>query len=106
MVKNQGETLEVYKKFVGALYVMNIIAQSIVTLLTPAALMFFFAWLLVEKCSLPRWIYAVFITVGVIAGLISMVKFAISASEGLERLERAGRKKENKTSHGEKNEEK
>lgn len=93
-----------YKKLVSALYVMNIVAQSVITLLTPAALAFLLAWLLVDKCSLPRWIYAPFIVVGIIAGFISMIKFAISASEGLERLERAGKRKSNENSHGEKNE--
>lgn len=73
---------------VSALYVLNIVAQSIVTLLIPVALMFLFAWLLVDKFSLPTWIYAIFITVGVISGFISMIRFAIRASEGLERLEK------------------
>ena len=83
-----------YKKFVGALYVMNIVSQAAITLVSPAALMFLFAWLLVEKCSLPSWIYAIFITLGVLLGFVSMIKFVISASEGLERLERAGKGKE------------
>ena len=82
-----------YKKFVGALYAMNIVAQAAITLVMPAALMFFISWLLVEKCSAPTWIYAPLITVGVLAGFISMVKFTIEASEGLERLERAGKRK-------------
>ena len=77
-----------YKRMVSALYVLNIVAQSIVTLLIPVALMFLFAWLLVDKFSLPTWIYAIFITVGVISGFISMIRFAIRASEGLERLEK------------------
>ena len=84
-----------YKRFVGALYVLNIVAQSIFTLVTPAALMFLFAYLLVDKCSLPSWIYVPFIVVGFLAGLFSMVRFAISASEGLSRLEKEGAKTEN-----------
>lgn len=95
-----------YKKFVGSLYVMNIVTQSIVTLISPAALMFFFAWLLVNKCSLPSWIYAPFITLGVLAGFISMIKFAISASEGLERLERHGKSKEKSKEESPRNEKK
>ena len=76
-----------YKKFVSSFYVVNIVLQSIITLVAPAALMFFVAWLLVEKCSLPTFIYVPFIVIGFLAGLISMVRFAISASEGLSRLE-------------------
>ena len=92
-----------YKKFVGSLYVINIIAQSIFTLLTPAALMFLFAWLLVDKCSLPTWIYAIFLPLGIITGLISMVRFAISASEALERLEAQNTRKHKSNSDGDKN---
>ena len=77
-----------YKKLVSALYVFNIVAQAIVTLLIPVALMFLFAWLLVDKCALPTWIYAVFIPLGVISGFISMIRFAIHAAEGLKRLEK------------------
>lgn len=95
-----------YKKFVGALYAINIIAQAAFTLVTPAALMLFISWLLVEKCSAPTWIYAPLITVGVLAGFISMVKFTIDASEGLERLERAGKRKVKPKEDGSHNEEK
>ena len=82
-----------YKNFVGALYVMNIVLQCIFTLLTPAALAFLLSWLLTSKLGAPIWIYAIFLPIGFIMGLISMVKFAISASEGLERLEKQGKGK-------------
>ena len=85
-----------YKRFVGAMYVLNIVMQSIFTLLTPAALGFFIAWLAISKLSAPQWLYAVLIPVGVISGFISMVKFAISASEGLERMENGNSDKNNK----------
>ncbi len=76
-----------YKRFVNVLYALNIIAQAAITLLIPAALMFGVSWLLVEKLSAPKWLYAVLITVGVISGLISMIRFVIRAAEGLERME-------------------
>ncbi len=76
-----------YKRFVGAMYVINIIAQAIVTLLLPAALMFAIAWLFVEKCGAPGWLYAVMITLGIMSGFVSMIRFVIRASEGLERME-------------------
>lgn len=82
-----------YKKLVSALYMLNIIIQSIVTLLIPAGLMFLLSWLFVSKCSAPAWLYAVLIPIGVIAGFISMVKFVISAAEGVERLEKQSKKK-------------
>ena len=82
-----------YKKLVSALYLVNIVAQSIVTLLIPAGIMFLISWLLVSKCSAPTWIYAVLITVGVISGFISMIRFVIRAAEGVERLESQKKKK-------------
>ena len=77
-----------YKKFVSALYLINIIAQAIFTLLTPAALMLLISWLLVTRLSLPEWLYAVFIPIGMIAGFISMIRFVISATDSLERIEK------------------
>lgn len=76
-----------YKRFVGAMYVINIIAQAIVTLLIPAAILFAAAWLFVERCGAPEWLYAVMITLGIMSGFVSMIRFVIRASEGLERME-------------------
>lgn len=90
-----------YQRFTGALYVINIIMQAALTLLTPAGVMFLISWLLVNKCGAPTWIYAITITVGVLAGFISMIRFVISASEGLERLERE-REKNNKNTKNDK----
>ena len=76
-----------YKRIVGGLYVLNIIAQAILTLLIPVGLMFLGGWLLVTYCAVPEWIYAVTIPIGVLSGLVSMVRFVIRASEALNRLE-------------------
>ena len=82
-----------YKKLVSALYMMNIVAQSIVTLLIHAGLMFLLSWLLVSKCSAPTWLYAVLIPIGVISGFVSMIKFVIRAGESVERLEKQNKRK-------------
>ena len=82
-----------YKKLVSALYMMNIVAQSIVTLLIPAGLMYLLSWLLVSKCSAPAWLYAVLVPIGVISGFVSMIKFVIRAGEGVERLEKQSKRK-------------
>ena len=82
-----------YKKLVSALYMMNIVAQSIVTLLIPAGLMFLLSWLLVSKCFMPTWLYAVLIPIGVISGFVSMIKFVIRAGESVERLEKQNKRK-------------
>ena len=81
-------------KLFSVMYAINIVAQAIFTLLTPSALMFFIALLCIKKLSAPEWLYAVLIPLGVIAGLVSMVKFVISATAGLERLEKQTKNKD------------
>ncbi len=76
------------KNFVSALYVLNIIWQCVLTLIVPPGLLALVAWLAVSKLGAPEWVYVPFIVVGVLIGFISMIRFAISASEGLERLEK------------------
>ncbi len=83
-----------YKNFVGALYVLNIIFQAIFTLLTPPAILFFINYICVTRLDFPAWSYAISLSVGFILGIFTMIKFAIAASEGLERLEKQKNKKD------------
>ncbi len=53
------------------------------------------AWLSVIKAGAPSWIYAVLVPIGTVIGLISMIKFAITASEALTRLENQKNNKDN-----------
>ena len=76
-----------YRKLVGALYVLNIVFQSFFTLLTPVGVCFLISWLLVEYAEVGRWIYAPLLILGVLTGFYSMIKFVLSAMAGLERLE-------------------
>ena len=87
------QTNKNYKRFVSAMYVINIVAQAIFTLITPAALLFFISWLCVSRLGAPEWIYAVAIPLGVISGFISMVKFILAACANLDRLEKQNNKK-------------
>ncbi len=89
-----------YRKFVSAMYILNILLQSLFNLATPILLMLGLSWLLVSKCSAPAWIYAILGVFGVLVGFVSMIKFILSASASLERLEkereeRDGEKKKN-----------
>lgn len=77
-----------YRKFVSAMYILNILFQSLFNLATPILLMLGLSWLLVSKCSAPAWIYAILGVFGVIVGFVSMIKFILSASASLERLEK------------------
>lgn len=91
-----------YKNFVNALYVLNIVFQSFFNLFLPMMLMFGAGWLLVRFLSAPGWIYAPLIAFGALAGLYSMVKFILTATAGLQRLEK--QQAEEKGTNGEKNE--
>ena len=85
-----------YNKLITPVYVINIIFQSILSLLSPIALMFFVAWLLVTKLSVGTWAYVVFIMIGVFSGLYSMVVFILNACRALEAIEKQSSKKEEK----------
>ena len=77
-----------HKRFFNAMYVFNVILQAFFSLLTPVALGFAIAWLLVAKLSVGEWAYVVFIILGVGSGLVGMVRFVLSSMSGIERLER------------------
>ena len=77
-----------YKGLVNALYLMNIIFQSFLNLLTPIGLGLLLSYLLTTYAGAPSWLWAVFTVLGVFAGLFSMVKFILSAMSALDRLEK------------------
>ena len=83
-----------YGKIISPLYIINIVFQAFISLISPAAIMLLIAWLLDTRTSVGGWIYAVLITVGVITGFISMVNFILRGMAALEALE----KQHNKTS--------
>lgn len=74
-------------------YVINIVFQSIFTLLWQIAAALFVGWLFVRFVGAPEWVYVPVILLGVFSGLVSMVRFIIAAMQSLERLEEQGRKK-------------
>lgn len=83
-------------------YVLNIVFQSIFTLLWQIAAAVLIGWIFVEKVGAPQWIYVPLIIAGVGSGLVSMVRFILAAMRSLERLEEQGRlkKKTNKNGNG------
>lgn len=82
-----------YRKLITPIYVINIVIQAIVSLLSPIAIMFLFAWLLATKLAVGGWIYVVGIMLGVFSGLYSMVVFVINASRALEAIEKQNSQK-------------
>ena len=75
------------KNFMNAMYALNIVIQSFWTLLMPIGIAIFLGWVLTEKCGVGNYIFVILILLGVALGIISMVKFLLSALAGLERLE-------------------
>lgn len=83
-----------YKKAFTALNIFNIVLQGLFSLVFPIGLGVLFSWLGVTKWGAPGWLYAILIPVGALVGLMSMVKFILSATRGLERIEAEGRERE------------
>ncbi len=79
-------------KFFSALYALNIIAQAIFDLAIPPALLFGLSWVLIKNVGAPEWIYAIAIPLGVLIGFYSMIKFILSATAALSRLEEQNEK--------------
>ena len=83
-----------HKKLFNALYVINILAQALFTLILPVGVLLGISWLAVKHLSAPGWIYVPAIVVGVLLGFYAMVRFVLAAMSGLERLEAEQKKKE------------
>ena len=83
-----------YKKFINAFHLLNILFQALYTLVLPVGIGALASYLLTEYASCPSWIWAVLLTLGVPMGLYSMVKYLLSATKGLERIEREQIEKE------------
>ena len=81
------------KQAYSTFYVINIVFQAIFTLLWQIATALIVGWLLVEKIGAPIWVYVPLILVGVVSGLVSMVRFILAAMKSLERIEEQKRKK-------------
>jgi uncharacterized membrane protein YcjF (UPF0283 family) len=77
---------------VSFIYILNIIAQALFSLLFSVAVFFGIGYLAVNSWGAPSWVYVPLILVGVGVGFVSMVKFILSAMAGLDRLEAQRRK--------------
>ena len=76
------------RNFMNAMYAMNIILQAFWSLLFPIGGGVLLGWLLVEKVGIANYVFVILILLGVFTGMISMIRFLISALAGLERLEK------------------
>ena len=67
---------------------LNMLWQALYSMALPIGIGALASFLLTKYASAPGWIWAILLTLGTIVGLISMVKYLLSASAGLERLEK------------------
>ena len=81
------------KEGYSTFYVVNIVFQSIFTLLWQIGAALFVGWIFVRFVNAPPWIYVPLIMLGVISGFVSMVRFILAAMKSLERIEEQRRKK-------------
>lgn len=68
-------------------YVINIVFQSIFTLLWQIGAAIFVGWIFVSLVGAPEWLYVPLILLGVGSGLVSMVRFILAAMKSLDRIE-------------------
>ncbi len=80
----------------SALYIANIVFQSIFTLLVHIGIGLLLSWLFVDKLGAPAWIYAIVIVIAVLSGLLSMVRFILAAMRALDNLEKSNKEKRRK----------
>ncbi len=83
-----------YRKFVSVMYVANIFFSSMFSLLFPMCLCLGLGWLCHTKWGVGGWIYVPLTVLGAILGLLSMVKYIMTASRSLEQIEKEHKEKE------------
>ena len=83
------------KNFMNTMYAFNIILQAFWSLLFPIGAGVLVGWLMTEKCGMGSYVFVILILLGVFVGIVSMIRFLLSALAGLERLEKEQREKNN-----------
>lgn len=75
-----------YKRILSAFQLLNLLFQALYSLAFPIGVGALISFLLTKYASLPKWIFAIFLTLGTFIGLYSMVKYILSATEQMERV--------------------
>ena len=87
-----------YRKFITPIYLLNMIVQSLFSLVTPIGLMFAASYLLNTRAGVGGWIYALLVTLGALVGLWSMISFILKTSAAIESLEKQHKESQRKES--------
>lgn len=82
------EMSDIYRKFISAFQMLNILFQALYSLVLPIGIGALVSFLLTRYASAPKWIWVVLLVIGTFAGLYSMIKFILTATAGLERMEK------------------
>ncbi len=93
-----------YKNLISAMYILNIVWQSLFSLAAPILFGLGLSWLAVTYLSAPTWIYAILGTLGTLVGFYNMIKFVLTAMSAYERLERSRESGKNSNNSGNNNE--
>ena len=72
----------------SAIYVINIVLESIFTMLVSVGLFVLTGWLLVSRAGVAEWIYVPLILIGLAVGFVSMYRLISASMRALERIER------------------
>lgn len=85
---------------VSFIYALNIVLQSIFTLLLSAGFFVGIAYLLVARAGVGGWVYIPAVILGLGLGIFSMMTFVYRAMIGLERLEMQRERESKKEKEG------
>ncbi len=77
-----------YKKFINAFNLLNVLLQALYSLAFPIGVGALASFLLVKYAYAPKWIWAVLLVIGTFCGLFSMIKFILSATANIDRIEK------------------
>ena len=77
-----------HKKIFNAIELLNTFFQAFYMLALPIGIGALASFLLTKYLSVPSWIWAVLLTIGVLTGLVSMVKFILTTLSGMDKRER------------------
>ena len=89
-----------YRQTFNAVYVLNIVLQSIFTLLFDVGIFVLLGWLFTAKLSFERWVFNPLILLGIALGVFSMVKLILISMKNLEALEESQINSKNKKAEG------
>ena len=77
-----------YRKFISAFQMLNILLQALYSLALPIGIGALASFLLTKYASAPGWIWAVLMVIGTLGGFYSMVKYVLSAIANIDRMEK------------------